>query len=686
MGEALQKQQDETESLREQLAEQSRELIRIQRQLEIEDALEKIRLKATGMRKSAELAETSAVLFEQIKQIGLPAIRTSVGIFDDANQAMEMWQSSYSESGEVLRVLDYVNIHVHPVFENIIPARNQNKPFSLTHLSGQQVRNYYEQMSTHAFIHQPLVYNEDEFFYSFFFSGGALNVVTGRELNEDESNIIIRFAHAFGLIYTRFLDLLKAEAQAREAQIETALERVRTRTMAMQKSSEIRETTKLLFHEFSELGESVERVSIGIISETGKVMNVWAANFGDIHPDVIYEFPLSEPHVVKKMYDAWKSQKKSITIELEGEDLQEYFKVVVSLGVPLNSDDFTEKRIHNTAIFSRGVICFITPEPRPESSILLFEKFAAVFDLTYTRFLDLRLAEAQAIQAELDLERLQEEKKNTENALADLKATQAQLIQAEKMASLGELTAGIAHEIKNPLNFINNFAEINKELIGELHEELDAGNLPAIRELANDIRDNEEKIIHHGKRADSIVKSMLQHSRTGSIKKEPTDINGLCDEYLRLSYHGLRAKDKSFNAKFEFEPDKTIPMVNVVPQEIGRVILNLINNAFYASSKKAEVMISEFTPTVIIKTRNLGDKLQISVKDNGNGIPEKDLYKIFHPFFTTKPAGEGTGLGLSISYDIIKAHGGDLRVESSPGRWCLFIVELPISKEGERIN
>jgi signal transduction histidine kinase len=679
MGEDLQKQPDETASLREQLAEQAREIKRIQRQLDIEDALEKIRLKATGMRNSAELAETSAVLFEQIKQIGLPAIRTSVGIFDDTNHAMEMWQSSYSETGEVLRVLDYVNIHVHPVFENIIPARNQQKPFALTHLAGQHVRNYYEQMSTHSFIHQPLVYNDDEFFYSFFFSGGALNVVTSRKLNEDENNIMIRFAHAFGLIYTRFLDLLKAEAQAREAQIETALERVRSRTMAMQKSTEITATTKLLFQEFQELGESVERISIGIINEAGEVMNVWTANAGDIQPELTYNFPLAEPHVVSKMYQAWKQQKKSVIIELEGEELKEYLDLAVSLGVKLNKEDLTQKRIHNSAIFSKGVICFITPEPRPESSIILFEKFAAVFDLTYTRFLDLKLAEAQARQAELDLLRLQEEKKNTENALADLKATQAQLIQAEKMASLGELTAGIAHEIKNPLNFVNNFAEINTELIKELHEELEAGNLQALKELANDIRDNEEKIIHHGKRADAIVKSMLQHSRTGSVKKEPTDINALCDEYLRLSYHGLRAKDKSFNAKFEIEPDMTIPLINIVPQEIGRVILNLINNAFYASSKKAEVMISEFTPTVIIKTRNLGDKLLISVKDNGNGIPEKDLYKIFHPFFTTKPAGEGTGLGLSISYDIIKAHGGDLRVESSPGRWCKFIVELPVS-------
>lgn len=682
MGDELHKKSGETTDLNKKLAAQALEIKRIQRQLEIEDALDKIRVRATSMRKSSELAETSAVLFEQLKVIGIHTLRTSVGIFDDANHAMELWTSSYSESGEVLRTLDYVNMHVHPVFENIIPARDLQKAYAYTMLSGEEVKRYYDHMSIFSFIpKRKEEFNKNEYFYSFFFNEGALNVVTNMPLSEDACTILTRFAHVFGLIYTRFLDLQKAEEQAREAQIETALERVRTRTMAMQKSSEITETTRILFEQFRELGESPDRVSIGIINEAEQVMNVWAANYGEIQPDIIYSLPLSEPHVVSKLYHAWKEQRRSVIIELAGEELDEYFEVVSKHGVPGTREDFGERRIHNAGIFTKGILSFITAEPRPESSILLLEKFAAVFDLTYTRFLDLKLAEAQARQADLDLIRLQEEKKNTEKALAELKSAQAQLIQAEKMASLGELTAGIAHEIKNPLNFVNNFAEVNKELIEELKLELENGNTKEIQDIISDISDNEDKIIHHGKRADAIVKSMLQHSRTGSGKKELTDINELCDEYLRLSYHGLRAKDKSFNAKFETDLDPSLPQIEVVPQDLGRVLLNLVNNAFYAAASKASRMISEFMPTVTVTTRKTKDKILIGVKDNGEGIHEKDIYKIFNPFFTTKPTGEGTGLGLSLSYDIVKAHGGDITVESSPGRWCRFIVELPLSQE-----
>jgi signal transduction histidine kinase len=276
--------------------------------------------------------------------------------------------------------------------------------------------------------------------------------------------------------------------------------------------------------------------------------------------------------------------------------------------------------------------------------------------------------------------------------LSNLKLTQSQLIQSEKMASLGELTAGIAHEIQNPLNFVNNFSEVSRELLAEMKGELDKGNAEDAKELANDVIKNLEKINHHGKRADGIVKGMLQHSRTNSGKKELTDLNALCEEYLRLSYHGYRAKDKSFNAKFEFHPDPTLPKVNVVPQDIGRVILNLINNALYAVNEKVKretanvkaesshvsPFTSRYEPLVTITTKNLGDKIQISVKDNGPGIPDSIKEKIFQPFFTTKLTGQGTGLGLSLSYDIVKAHGGEIKLETKDSEETKFTISLPI--------
>ncbi|MFT3681963.1 MAG: ATP-binding protein [Ferruginibacter sp.] len=276
-------------------------------------------------------------------------------------------------------------------------------------------------------------------------------------------------------------------------------------------------------------------------------------------------------------------------------------------------------------------------------------------------------------------ERTAELTKQTEelqHALDELKAAQAQLIQSEKMASLGELTAGIAHEIQNPLNFVNNFSEVNSELIKELRSEVIKGNMEEVNALADDIESNSEKISHHGKRADAIVKGMLQHSRTSSGQKELTDINELCDEYLRLSYHGLRAKDKSFNAKFETAFDESIGKINMVPQDIGRVILNLINNAFYAVSERKKNNEPGYEPTVTVITKKLNNKIEVRIKDNGTGIPQQVLDKIFQPFFTTKPTGQGTGLGLSLSYDIIKAHSGELKVETAEGAGTTFIITL----------
>jgi len=288
---------------------------------------------------------------------------------------------------------------------------------------------------------------------------------------------------------------------------------------------------------------------------------------------------------------------------------------------------------------------------------------------------------------ELELKRKAIEETNAAltKSLEELKAAQAQLIQSEKMASLGELTAGIAHEIQNPLNFVNNFAEVSSELVDEMKEDLAVGSWQSAGEIADDLKQNLEKINHHGKRAGDIVKGMLQHSRTSTGQKEPTDINALADEYLRLSYHGLRAKDKSFNADFKTEFDPDLPKINVIPQDIGRVLLNLINNAFYAVAERQKNLTGfqnlsgleeTYKPIVTVSTKSMGESIEISVKDNGNGIPEEIKNKIFQPFFTTKPTGQGTGLGLSLSYDIVKAHGGELKFETKDGEGSQFIILL----------
>ena len=274
---------------------------------------------------------------------------------------------------------------------------------------------------------------------------------------------------------------------------------------------------------------------------------------------------------------------------------------------------------------------------------------------------------------------LTEQKNELQNTVELLKATQAQLIQQEKLASLGELTAGIAHEIQNPLNFVNNFSEVSKEMIEEMKEEIDKGDIDEVKLMASDIEQNLEKIIHHGKRADAIVKGMLQHSRISTGLKELTDINALADEYMRLAYHGLRAKDNTFSAELNTDFNNKIGKIDIISQDIGRVLLNLFNNAFYAVTEKAKTAGPAYHPAVMVNTKRKDDKVIITVSDNGNGIPPNVTDKIFQPFFTTKPTGQGTGLGLSLSYDIIKAHGGEIKVETKEGEGAKFIISLPVT-------
>jgi signal transduction histidine kinase len=322
-----------------------------------------------------------------------------------------------------------------------------------------------------------------------------------------------------------------------------------------------------------------------------------------------------------------------------------------------------------------------------EKATLLKSVKSADKDLTISEFKLERTEKVKrttAILLEETIEELEQKRKAIEDSnealqqtLSNLKAAQSQLIQSEKMASLGELTAGIAHEIQNPLNFVNNFSEVSKELLEEMLEEIQNGDMEEVNAIAQDVIQNLEKINHHGKRADGIVKGMLQHSRTSSGEKEETDINVLVDEYLRLAYHGLRAKDKSFNAALETHFDDSIKQLNIAPQDIGRVVLNLITNAFHAVNEKKNSQIENYEPKVTVETKKVKNNIQIQVSDNGNGIPKKVLKKVFQPFFTTKPTGQGTGLGLSLSYDIIKSHGGEIKVNTKENEGTAFIITLP---------
>jgi signal transduction histidine kinase len=469
-------------------------------------------------------------------------------------------------------------------------------------------------------------------------------------------------------------------AKKRELRIEASLQKIWETTMAMQHSEEMKEVGLILLEQMHLNGVNFPVCLIVIMNESDLSMEINVANSLD-QRNTFYKCSINDHSVNRKMYDNWKTKSQSFIIKLEREELTSYRRYLRETGFHMNTGNWSGRRAYNMANFSKGVIGVISDDPLPPETMHVLERYAKVFDGTYTRFLDLEKAEAQAREAMMAKARI-------EKTLVDLKLAQAQLIQSEKMASLGELTAGIAHEIQNPLNFVNNFSDVNAELLEELKAERLKPKAERDEQLEDailkDIKENEQKINHHGKRADAIVKGMLQHSRKSTGQKEPTDINVLADEYLRLSYHGLRAKDKTFNATMTTDFDESIGKINVISQDIGRVILNLFNNAFYAVSEKQKAKgltqndeSEKYEPSISVITKKLDGHISIYIKDNGIGIPKEIAGKIFQPFFTTKPAGQGTGLGLSLSYDIIKAHGGELKVESKEGEFTRFIIQLP---------
>jgi signal transduction histidine kinase len=1034
-----------TEFLEKSLDEKMAELQEKNRELEVEAALERVRSKTMAMHNSSDVGATVITLFDEVMKLGIDkSIRCGIGILEGSD-LMETWSANYSPSGNVDLKMGMLNMTIHPMLVGLKKAWKSKKKGYTYHFIGKDVLKYYTALNNEP----EYPYNADlktlpvnVYHNSFFYSSGILFAFTENPISKEGAKVLNRFAEVFGQTYRRYLDLQKAEEQAREATIESALERVRASSMAMNKSDQLPETSQVLFEQFAQLGNLPDRISICIIKEEENLIELWATDQIGSQLDHRYRGSLEEATTMSKIHTAWKEGKDSIVIDLSGQRLKDWLRYIkVDVKLPIDDSNIKGRRVQQAAFFSKGLLLCTTNEPVADETMELLVRFAKVFDQTYTRFLDLQNAEAQAREARIevalervrsramamhhtdeltdvlgvlfdqfdflginpvlthltlfdeanetftlrittggkkrviaeqlidvnaveswktsfanwkksdlhavdciyyppeilpavwelldevmsalpeehkivpedfpdgfyttqghckygflgfnhsrrateeekeivvrfakefgrlyqrfldlkqaqerakdalkqasldrvrgqiasmrtaaDLERitplvwnelkvlgvpfircgvfiidetteivevylsapdghslgvlhlqfnanpltanmithwqkgniykehwnreeflswtrslmeegqisdkntyqgtanppeslnlhftpftqgmlyvgsenplineqiklvqslaeafaiayaryedftkLEKAKQSVETTLTDLKQTQQQLVQSEKMASLGELTAGIAHEIQNPLNFVNNFSEVSVELIEEMHEELEKGDLKEAMAIAEDVKQNLDKITHHGKRADGIVKGMLQHSRSSSGQKELTDINVLADEYLRLAYHGLKAKDKTFNATMKSEFDETIGQINIVPQDIGRVVLNLITNAFYAVSERKLKQPEGYEPTVSVITKKIEDQVLISVKDNGNGIPDSVKKKIFQPFFTTKPTGQGTGLGLSLSYDIVKAHGGELKVQTKEGQGTIFKIQLPVT-------
>jgi len=643
------------------------------REAQVEAALERVRSKTMAMHNSQHVAETVAAMVDELIKLGIDkSVRSGIGIISENKQMEVLTAYAGPVADKIDLVIGHLDMTTHQMLSDVFNNWKKKKEHSTYMLTGDDQVNYYKAINNaddYSFKFDIASLPERQFQNAFYFREGFIYVFTHEQLTAEEVQIYKRFAGVFGLTYRRYLDLLNAESQAREAIKQASVDRVRGEIASMRSTKDLERITPLIWNELTILGIPFIRCGVFIVDEQEQLMHTHLST-ADGRALATFNLQFDSEGIGRDLLPAWR-QKQVAVIHWTKEEFANYTKNLVNDGTVKSEERYVTEH-PDTSLdlhfmpFLQGMLYVGNIAPLTENEMGLVQSLADAFSTAYARYQDFNKLEAA--------------KQQVENTLTDLKATQTKLIQSEKMASLGELTAGIAHEIQNPLNFVNNFSEVNQEMIEELEEELKAGNIDEALAIAADIKGNEQKINHHGKRADGIVKGMLQHSRTGGGEKQPTNMNSLADEFLRLSYHGLRAKDKLFNAEMitHFDPD--LPKINVIPQDMGRVMLNLFNNAFYAVNQKMKTSGVGYRPEVSVTTSSENGRVIIKVKDNGIGMPEHVKEKIMQPFFTTKPTGEGTGLGLSLTYDmVVKGHGGSIDAKTKIGEYTEFIVSLPLS-------
>jgi signal transduction histidine kinase len=637
------------------------------REVQIEASLERVRASAMAMRSSYDVGNATGVLFNELDRLGIPLLRCGLIIINSKNKTMEVWRANTTSDGTIGQVTGIVSMSIHPMLEAAYDAWLLKETSLRYELSGEDLMNYYKALTNHAPQFTQSVMTETQTSTCFFFKEGALFAFTKDPPDVETSAVLKKFASVFGLTYRRYLDLKIAEQQAREAVKQASLDRVRAEIASMRTTVDLEKITPLIWNELNVLGVPFIRCGVFIMDDSQQLVHTYLST-PDGKAIAAFNLPYNTPGNISQVVTHW--QHKKLYTEYWDEEVSNTFaRNLVEQGI-LASNERYLSTLPETGFylhfipFLQGMLYVGNTTQLSEAEIKLIESLAGAFSTAYARY--------------EDFNKLEVAKAQVDRTLIDLKKAQAQLIQAEKMASLGELTAGVAHEIQNPLNFVNNFSELNADLVDELQHQLNTGNHQEASSISSTIKENVQKIAYHGKRADAIVKGMLQHSRKNPGEMENVDINALADEYLRLSYHGLRAKDKSFNAKMQTDFDKSLTKINIVPQDMGRVFLNLFNNAFYTVNEKKQKLNGAFEPTVTVATKKENGKVIIKVSDNGAGIPESSIDKIFQPFFTTKPTGQGTGLGLSMTYDVIKAHDGSIKVKTKEGEGSVFIVELPL--------
>ncbi len=636
------------------------------REAKIEAALERVRAKAMAMHSSDDLAETVDTFFSELTHLNVMPHRCGVGIINSETRTVDINATTATHENEIKKITGKLKLSGHPVLDNIFENWKLQKEYHPV-LRGKEIVDYYKVMNPQVEF-PDFAGDEIQYGYYFFFKEGGVFAWTEKELSEEDLNIFRRFTSVLSLTYRRYLDLKDAEARAAEAVRQTSLDRVRAEIASMRTTEDLNRITPIIWRELKALEVPFIRCGVFIVDEANKSVGVFLTTPDGKALGVLH-LAFDSNELTSNTVENWR--KKQVYKEhWNKEEFINWTKSMMKLGQVQNAETYQgssqpPESLHLHFVpFTQGMLYVGNVTPLDEEKLELVKTLAEAFSIAYARYEDFK--------------NLEEAKGKIELTLSELKSAQAQLVHSEKMASLGELTAGIAHEIKNPLNFVNNFSEVSTELIDEMMEELEKGNNEDVLDIVKDLKQNLEKINHHGKRADSIVKGMLLHSRGTAGEKTPTDINDLLEQYLNLAYHGMRAQNKDFNITIERDYDKTLGKINVVPQDISRVFLNIINNGCYAANDKKKKEGDGFSPTIKVSTKNLKNKVEIRISDNGNGIPDKIKDKLFQPFFTTKPTGEGTGLGLSLSYDIVvKQHNGEIKIESKECEGAEFVITLP---------
>jgi len=678
------------------------------REATIEAALEKVRGKAMAMHNSKDLTATASLVFTELRKLGLNLIRCGVSLQSRENRKNLLYSATSGADGDSLSLVGSALLDDHPVLSAIYDNWLRGEDYFPV-LKVEEIETYYQKIRSNFLVPDSHA-GKEQYGYYLAFSEGSFYGWSEKPFTDSEISILNRFKNIIDLTFRRYIELQKSEANARDAVRQASLDRVRAEIASMRTTADLERITPIMWKELTTLGVPFIRCGVFIMDEEEEQIHTFLSS-PDGSAIAAFNTPFDNPGALTEALPHWLKKEIYKTHWDEAQFLEQARNLMEQGAITSPEKYLTEHRPTSLYLhflpFLQGMLYVGSETPLTEEELHLVQNLADAFSTAYARYEDFNKLESAKVQVE--------------KTLVDLKQAQTQLIQSEKMASLGELTAGIAHEIQNPLNFVNNFSEINKELLDELESErrkparttgsdgkLEDRDERAEAEILQTIRENLEKINFHGKRADGIVKSMLQHSRSGDQsgkhKKEPTDINVLADEYLRLAYHGLRAKDKTFNAILKTDFDASIGLIHVIRQDIARAVLNLITNAFYAVNEKdkrkqrarpSDSIVQDgktgldgekgetYSPLVSIVTRKVFDKtegirIEITVKDNGPGIPQHVLDKIFQPFFTTKPTGQGTGLGLSLSYDIVKAHGGEIKVKTELGEGTEFIILLPI--------